>query len=62
MRKALQLETFPAHVLYEVPSISDMAQYIEQGQKVEDIKERQERGEKRRAGLTRRLDTMRRRK
>ncbi len=62
LRKTLQLDTFPAHILYEAPSISDIAQYIEQGQKFVVIKERQERGEKRRAGLTQRLDTMRRRK
>jgi len=62
MRKSLQLETFPAYVLYEVPTVSAMAQYIEQGQKVTIIEERWERGAKRRDGLTQRLENKRRRK
>ncbi|MEO7021508.1 MAG: SDR family NAD(P)-dependent oxidoreductase [Ktedonobacteraceae bacterium] len=62
MRKTLHLENFPAHVLYEAPSVSNLAQYIRQGQDSGTIKERQERGEKRRAGLTQRLETTRRRK
>jgi acyl transferase domain-containing protein/acyl carrier protein len=61
MRKTLHLETFPAYVLYEAPTVNAMAQYIGQGQKVVVIEERWERGAKRRAGLTQRLDNMRRR-
>ncbi len=59
MRKTLQLETFPAHVLYEAPSVSTMAQYIEQGRKVSTVTGRQERGEKRRAELTQRMRDIR---
>lgn len=59
IRKTLQLETFPAHVLYEAPSVSTMAQYIDQGRKSNVITGRQERGEKRRAELTRRMQDVR---
>ncbi|HET8842327.1 MAG TPA: SDR family NAD(P)-dependent oxidoreductase, partial [Ktedonobacteraceae bacterium] len=62
MRKTLLLEALPTYALYEAPSVSDLAQYIRQGQEVVIIKERQERGEKRRADLAQRLETMRRRK
>lgn len=62
IRKTLQLETFPAYVLYEASSVSHMAQYIKQGQEVVVIKERQERGEERRARQVQRLDNKRQRK
>ena len=62
MRKTLHLEHFPAHILYEAPSVSNLAQIIGQGQDNSALKERQERGEKRRAGLAQRLETTRRRK
>ncbi|HET8840508.1 MAG TPA: SDR family NAD(P)-dependent oxidoreductase, partial [Ktedonobacteraceae bacterium] len=62
MRKTLQLATFPAYALYEASSVSRMAQYIEQGREVMLIKERRERGEKRTAGLTQRLENKRQRK
>jgi hypothetical protein len=62
MRETLQLETFPAYVLYEAPSVRLMAQYIEQRQEVVVITARPDHAEKCRAGLTQRLDTRRQRK
>jgi acyl transferase domain-containing protein/acyl carrier protein len=62
VRKTLHLENLPAYVLYEAPTVGNLAGYIERGRQVSTIKERQERGEKRRAGLTQRMETMRQRK
>ena len=54
LRKSFKLETLASHVLYEAPSVSAMATYIGKGQKSEVVKERLERGEKRKASLKKR--------
>jgi hypothetical protein len=51
LRRTFNLDTLPSHVLYEAPSVSAMAQYIEQGTNNESVKGRLERGEKRRESL-----------
>jgi acyl transferase domain-containing protein/acyl carrier protein len=54
LRKMFQLETLAAHVLYEAPTVSTLALYIGNGKSdQEEVKERLERGEKRRASQKR---------
>ncbi len=55
LRRSFNLETLASHVLYEAPSVSDMAQYIEKGKSNEAVKGRFERGEKRRGSLKQRV-------
>jgi len=58
LRKTFNLETLASHILYEAPSVSALAQHIEQGhekgQTHEPVKERLERGGKRRDSLKQR--------
>jgi len=60
LRKALHLETLPAYVLYEAPSVCTMAQHLEQSHQSEEITDRHGRGEKRRASLKNRMHEIRR--
>ena len=60
LRKAFNLETLASHILYEAPSVSAMAQYIEKGKTNETVKERLERGEKRRDSVKQRMRESRR--
>lgn len=55
LRKAFKLEKLAAYVLYEVPSVGAMANYIEQGRKTQFVEERLGRGEKRRENLKLRM-------
>jgi len=60
LRRGFNLETLPSHVLYEAPSVSDMAQYLEKGKSNEAVKGRAERGEKRRDNMKQRVRETRR--
>ncbi len=51
LRKLLHIETLAAHVLYEAPTVSSLARYLEQDNTEEDVEERHERGRRRREGL-----------
>ncbi len=53
LRKLLKNETLASYVLYEAPSVSAMAHYIEQEQNTKDssVDRRHERGERRRESL-----------
>lgn len=55
MRKLFQLETLAAHVLYEAPTISKMALYLENGASTRGVQKRVERGEKRKESLKQRM-------
>lgn len=55
LRKMFQLEVLASHVLYEAPTISTMALYLEQGTSAQDAKQRLDRGEKRRESQTQRI-------
>ncbi|MGB8346749.1 MAG: SDR family NAD(P)-dependent oxidoreductase, partial [Ktedonobacteraceae bacterium] len=57
LRKALALESLAAYVIYEAPSVSALANYVEQGRKTQFVEERHERGEKRRESLKQRMRT-----
>jgi len=60
LRKALTLESLPAYVLYEAPTVGAMARYLEQHSKpTTEIADRHDRGEKRSAILSRRMSGMR---
>jgi NAD(P)-dependent dehydrogenase (short-subunit alcohol dehydrogenase family) len=59
MRKELDVEVLPAYVLYEAPSVSTIAQYLEQTGTSEKIADRYDRGERRRASLKRRMSETR---
>ena len=60
LRKELNLETLPAYVLYEAPTVATMAHYLEQGKTNEAVEMRFERGEKRRESLKQRMGEARR--
>jgi hypothetical protein len=60
LRKTCELETLASHVLYEAPSVSAMALYIEKGKNNGRFKERLERGEKRRDSINQRVRESRR--
>lgn len=62
IRSSLRVEKLPAYVLYEAPSVAQLAQYLEQGQSPDSLLQWQQRGEKRRAGLSHRSDSLRQRK
>jgi hypothetical protein len=62
LRKMFQLETLAAHVLYEAPTISKLALYIENGTSTQAVQKRQERGEKRKESQKERMRQMRERK
>ncbi len=55
LRKMFQLETLAAHTLYEAPTISKMALYIENGASTQGVQKRLERGEKRRESQKQRM-------
>jgi acyl transferase domain-containing protein/acyl carrier protein len=55
LKKALDAPTLAAHVIYEAPTVSSLARYIEQGQTVMPVEEWQDRSEKRLAGLRQRV-------
>jgi len=55
LRKALAIETIPTFVLYEAPTVSAMAQYLEQSNTTASVEVRHERGEKRRESLKHRM-------
>jgi NAD(P)-dependent dehydrogenase (short-subunit alcohol dehydrogenase family) len=48
LRKMFRLEALAAYVLYEAPTVSKMASYIGDGKSDQEVKERLERGERRR--------------
>lgn len=62
LRKMLQLETLAANVLYEAPTISKMALYIENGASTHKVQKRLERGEKRRESQKQRVASKNHRK
>src|SRR5207248_1239673 len=51
LRKELGIETLATYVLYEAPSVSAMAQYVESSKSTASIEVRHDRGEKRRESL-----------
>ena len=55
LKKMEGASTLAAHVLYEAPTVSTLARYIERGQTALPVEEWQERSEKRRAGLRQRV-------
>ncbi len=55
LRKELSIETIPTYVLYEAPSVSAMAQYLDQSKTTVPVEVRHQRGEKRRESLKRRM-------
>ena len=55
LRKMFQLEALAAHVLYEAPTISKMLLYLEHGASTQEMNQRIERGEKRRASQRQRM-------
>lgn len=55
LRKMFQLEVLAAHVLYEAPTISAMALYLEQGTSTQEARQRLDRGEKRRESQKQRM-------
>jgi NAD(P)-dependent dehydrogenase (short-subunit alcohol dehydrogenase family) len=57
--KEMHMPALPAHVLYEAPTISAIARYMEQGAQVAFIEERDTRGRKRRETLENRRNSVR---
>ncbi|HJT58207.1 MAG TPA: SDR family oxidoreductase, partial [Ktedonobacteraceae bacterium] len=57
LRKELKTESLPSYVLYEAPTVSAMAQYVEQNKTTEGVEVRYERGERRRENLKQRMMT-----
>jgi acyl transferase domain-containing protein/acyl carrier protein len=55
LRKALRADSLAAYVLYEAPTVSALAHYVEQGRETQFVEERHERGEKRRESLKQRM-------
>ena len=55
LRKELHLANLPGYVLFEAPTITAMAHYIEQSKTTETIEARHERGERRRESLKHRM-------
>ncbi len=60
LKKVLDAQTLAAHVIYEAPTVSSLARYIEQGQTAMPVEEWQDRSEKRLAGLRQRVREARR--
>ena len=57
LRKELKTESLPSYVLYEAPTVSAMAQYVELNKTTEAVEVRYERGERRRENLKQRMMT-----
>jgi len=57
LRKELKAEALPSYVLYEAPTVSAMAQYVEQNKTTGAVEVRYERGERRRENLKQRMMT-----
>ena len=55
MKKKLGAKTLAAHVIYEAPTVSALAHYIEQGKTEVAVEEWQARSERRRAGMRQRV-------
>jgi acyl carrier protein len=55
LKKKTGAKTLAAHVIYDAPTVSTLAHYIEQGQTEVAVEEWQERSEKRRAGIRQRV-------
>ncbi|MGH2509219.1 MAG: SDR family NAD(P)-dependent oxidoreductase, partial [Ktedonobacteraceae bacterium] len=55
LKKKLGAKTLAAHVIYEAPTVSTLARYIEQGKTEVAVEEWQARSEKRRAGMKQRV-------
>lgn len=55
LKKKLSAKTLAAHVIYEAPTVSTLARYIEQGKTEVAVEEWQARSEKRRAGIKQRV-------
>lgn len=55
LKKKLKANTLAAHVIYEAPTVSSLARYIEQGKTEIAVEEWQARSEKRRAGIKQRV-------
>ncbi len=55
LRRAFKLETLATYVLYEAPSVSAIANYIEQGRKTQFVEKQIGRGERRRENLKLRM-------
>lgn len=55
LKKKLSAKTLAAHVIYEAPTVSSLARYIEQGKTEVAVEEWQARSEKRRAGMKQRI-------
>jgi acyl transferase domain-containing protein len=55
LRKTLQAETLAAHILYEAPTVSALARYVERGHAAVAVEEWQDRSERRRAGVRQRV-------
>src|SRR5713226_3979521 len=60
IRKELKVETLAAYVLYEAPTVSAMARYLEQGKSTVQVEDWNERSEKRRESLKQRMRETRR--
>jgi NAD(P)-dependent dehydrogenase (short-subunit alcohol dehydrogenase family)/acyl carrier protein len=55
LRKEFAIEAIPTYVLYEAPTVSAMAQYLDQSRTTVAVEVRHERGEKRRESLKHRM-------
>ncbi len=55
LKKTLEAKTLAAHVIFEAPTVSTLASYIEKGKTELSVDEWQGRSEKRRAGLRQRI-------
>ena len=55
LRKLLQLQTLPSYVLYEAPTVSMLAAYVEKSQAPETADEWDERSARRRESLQQRV-------
>jgi len=55
LRKALHTEALAAHILYEAPTVSALARYVERGHAAVAVEEWQDRSERRREGLRQRV-------
>jgi phthiocerol/phenolphthiocerol synthesis type-I polyketide synthase E len=55
LKKKLRIKTLASHVIYEAPTVSTLARFIEKGKTEMSVDEWQGRSEKRRAGLKQRI-------
>ncbi len=55
LKKKLSMKTLASHVIYEAPTVSTLARFIEKGKTEMSVDEWQGRSEKRRAGLKQRI-------